>query len=85
VLPEASTVNFHMHNVQGALDIAFFNSDGHIVSIAHMSPYESGGPRPLYGPATPIRYALEAAPGFFAARGVSTQGGRLLLKSLSGL
>ena len=87
VFPQARTVRFHMHNVHGALDIAFFDGNGDVVSVTRMEPYglEPGASRPLYGPTVPIHYALEAAPGFFAARNISERGGRLQLGSLNTL
>ena len=87
VFPQARMVRFHMHNVHAALDIAFFHSNGAVISVTRMEPYgpEAEGPRPLYGPAVPVRYALEAAPGFFAARNISARGGRLQIDSLNTL
>ena len=86
VFPSSQEVNFHMHNVHSALDIAFVSDSGRIVDVQLMWPYDkqSSSLKPRYGPTVPIRYALEARPGFFQAHHISPQGSRLVLSSIDG-
>ena len=70
---------FHMQNVHAPLDIAFFDSAGQVVGVRRMEIHTGSG-GPLYGSEGPFRFALEAPAGFFAARGVSTRGSRLILQ-----
>lgn len=69
---------FRMRNVVSALDIAFIKSDGEIIQIRKMVP---GAPEP-YGPPEPIRYALEAKAGFFAAHHITSHTSKLMVDSL---
>ena len=62
---------FHMQNVHGPLDIGFFNGSGRLIKALRMETYTENS-RPLYGPGKPFQYALEAAPGFFAEKGIQT-------------
>jgi len=55
-----------MKTVSFPLSIAFFRSDGTIVSIHGMSP---GDQRPVRPP-SPVRYALETNRGWFAERNI---------------
>ncbi len=71
--------SFHMQNVHAPLDIAFFDSAGRVVGVRLMETYTDDS-RPLYGPGGPFRFALEAPAGFFAERGISTGGSRLILQ-----
>ena len=71
--------SFHMQNVHSPLDIAFFDSAGRVVGVRLMKTYTEDS-RPLYGPGGPFRFALEAPAGFFAERGISTGGSRLILQ-----
>lgn len=71
--------SFHMQNVHAPLDIAFFDSAGRVVGVRLMKTYTEDS-RPLYGPGGPFRFALEAPAGFFAERGISTGGSRLILQ-----
>ena len=62
---------FHMRNVVAALDIAFIDVKGKIVSIQTMQPYVSGElAKPTYSPKEPVIAALETYGGFFKEQGV---------------
>ncbi len=62
------TSRFHMGNVFAPLDIAFFDSEGNLVKIAHMSAEPPGfsGRKKYYSAGAPYRYALEVPEGYFA-------------------
>lgn len=64
------TSRFHMGNVFAPLDIAFFDSAGNLVKIAHMSAEPPGfsGRKKYYSAGAPYRYALEVPKGYFAIR-----------------
>lgn len=70
---------FHMNNVHGDLDIGFFAADGTLVDVLRMQAPAAGERSRLYGPSRPFRYALEAAPGFFAASALEAGAARLVL------
>ncbi len=70
---------FHMRNVVSALDIAFIKSNGEIIQIMKMVP---GSPEPC-GPSEPIRYAIEAKAGFFAAHNITSYTSKLIVDFLS--
>lgn len=70
--------NFHMNNVEAALDIAFINSQGFIIDILAMETYKTNQHKPLYKPSAPALYALEARLGFFAEMEVAV-GDQVLL------
>jgi len=76
--PAETAGRFHMQNVHAPLDIAFFDSQGRVVSVQRMETYTESA-QPLYGPDTAFRYALEARAGFFAELGLSESGGRLIV------
>ena len=62
---------FHMNNVHAPLDIAFLDKKGVIIDIQTMYPYSLiSTKKPLYKPAGPAMYALEARQGFFDEAGV---------------
>ena len=58
-------VAFGMEDVPFAIDIAWFDGGGGLVSTTTMAPCEAG-PCPLYHAAGPYRWAVEAPVGAFA-------------------
>lgn len=76
--PDEVNGRFHMQNVHAPLDIAFFDARGKVLSVKLMETYR-GDWKPLYGPARPFQFALEARAGFFAEIGVSPASSFLLL------
>jgi uncharacterized protein len=75
---------FWMWRTRIALDIAFFDGDGAIVTIRSMEPCSHADPRgcPTYPPGVPYHGALEVNRGYFAARGITT-GDRIVVVRLS--
>ena len=67
---------FHMQNVHGPLDIAFFKGNGHLLKTMVMQIYTDDA-RPLYSPDAPYQFALEAAPGFFARHKIQSSRSRI--------
>lgn len=65
VYEEETISSFVMRNTLIPLDIAFFNEAGELMEVLSMVPCESE-PCPLYTPALPFRWALEAEPGSFS-------------------
>jgi len=61
---------FYMRNVPIPLEIAWFGSDGALVSTAEMAPCPDLDGCPTYGPAAPYRYALEVGTGGLEGLGV---------------
>ncbi len=59
---------FTMEGVPYAIDIAWFDASGALVSLAAMAPCEAA-PCPLYRAEGPYRWAIEAPPGAFADLG----------------
>ncbi len=57
-------VSFWMKNTLIPLDIGFFNERGALFLVVPMVPCQAD-PCPRYPSEAPIRYALEALPGFF--------------------
>ncbi len=74
VYPETlePTGAFWMYRTRVALDIAFLDAEGRIVSILAMDPCTSPNPELCrrYSPGVAYRGALEMGQGFFARRGV---------------
>ena len=70
---------FHMQNVHAPLDIAFFDSEGRVISLQRMETYTQDH-RPLYGPQAAFQYALEAPAGFFEGLGITSTNFRMLLQ-----
>lgn len=70
---------FWMYRTRIALDIAFADSAGSIVSIRQMEPCPArlSAGCPTYAPGAEYRYALEVNQGFFAKRGIRV-GSRIL-------
>lgn len=79
--PAPTATRFHMHNVKAPLTIGFFDEDGVLIQSMVMHPYE-GGEEILYGPMQKFQYALEARPGFFKEKGLSSGSSRLLIDAL---
>lgn len=65
-----TTSPFYMRNVPIPLEIAWFGSDGSLVSTAEMAPCPDRDGCPTYGPAAPYRYALEVGAGGLERLGV---------------
>ncbi|HXJ64794.1 MAG TPA: DUF192 domain-containing protein [Actinomycetota bacterium] len=61
--------SFWMKDTPTPLSIAFWGSDGRIVSLMDMPPC-TADPCPTYRPGSPFVGALEAHEGFFAGHGV---------------
>jgi uncharacterized membrane protein (UPF0127 family) len=61
-------VAFTMEGVDYPIDIAWFDVDGALVSVASMAPCDAV-PCPLYRAAGPYRWAVEAPVGGFAGLG----------------
>lgn len=57
-------VSFWMKNTLIPLDIGYFDEEGALFAVLAMLPCTQD-PCPTYPSKNPIRYALEAAPGFF--------------------
>ena len=57
-------VSFWMKDTVIPLDIGFFDGSGALFLVVHMVPCQAD-PCPRYPSEAPIRYALEALPGFF--------------------
>ena len=70
---------FHMSNVHGELDIAFFSESKTIISIQRMKPYALGGPEVLYESKGEAQYVLETPPGFFQQFQLKSGTTRLIL------
>jgi hypothetical protein len=74
--PDRRRHGFWMRNTRIALDIAFFNEDGRIVTLhAGMKPEQE---EPRYESGLPVQYALEVNAGWFQKRGIRV-GDRVLL------
>ncbi len=58
---QGPTAGFWMRNTQIPLDIAFIRSDGRIVRVHTMAPFDERS----YAPGAPYRYALEVNAGVF--------------------
>ena len=58
------SVSFWMKNTLIPLDIGYFDEDGSLFLVLSMVPCTTD-PCPTYPSESPIRYALEAVPGFF--------------------
>lgn len=58
---------FHMHNVHGALDIAFLDAEGRVLEVQRMDPYAPGAAPVYYRPAQPFSAALETEAGQLSA------------------
>lgn len=65
---EPAGVAFTMEGVGYPIDIAWFDGDGGLVSVASMEPCDAA-PCPLYRADGPYRWAVEAAVGRFAGLG----------------
>ena len=59
-------VSFWMKDTLIPLDIGFFDESGSLFLVASMVPCQAD-PCPTYPSEAPVRYALEALPGFFDA------------------
>lgn len=57
-------VSFWMKDTLIPLDIGFFDPDGALFLVLSMTPCDAD-PCPTYSSENPVRYALEARPGFF--------------------
>ena len=58
-------VSFWMKNTLISLDIGYFDDQGSLFSVVRMVPC-TADPCPTYPSGRAVRFALEAAPGFFA-------------------
>ncbi|HEX4979119.1 MAG TPA: DUF192 domain-containing protein, partial [Acidimicrobiales bacterium] len=67
---------FHMKNTPMPLSIAWFASDGSLVSAADMAPCVDADSCPVYAASAPYRYALEVPQGQLDDLGI-VQGSRL--------
>ncbi len=65
VFPADGRAAFWMKDTLLALDVAFFAADGSLVDLLEMAPC-AADPCPVYQPAGPYRYALEAPAGGFS-------------------
>ena len=61
---QPQSVAFWMKNTLIPLDIGYFDEDGALFLVLSMVPC-TADPCPTYPSESPIRYALEAVPGFF--------------------
>lgn len=61
---ESLPVSFWMKNTPMSLDIGFFDDDGALFEVLYMTPC-TVDPCPTHPSRSPVRYALEAPPGFF--------------------
>jgi uncharacterized protein len=68
VFPDEAERSFWMRNTLIPLSIAYMDSQGRIVDIQDMKPFDDEEPH--YVSAEPARYALEVNRGFFDERGV---------------
>ncbi len=68
VFPNDSRTEFWMRGTTIPLSIAFIQADGRIVDLQDMQPLTDD----RHAPPSPIRYALEANQGYFAAHGIAT-------------
>ena len=68
VFPSEQSLSFWMRNTALPLSIAFIASDGTILNIQDMQPYDDQN---FHNSAGPARYALEVNQGWFAKAGVS--------------
>ncbi len=58
--------SFHMFNVHSELDIGFFDSNGKLEEILHMTPQDPGdSSAEFYRPKNSFQFALEIRAGFF--------------------
>lgn len=73
-----SQAAFHMRNTPMPLSIAWFASDGSLVSTADMAPCVGQDDCPVYSASGPYRYAVEVPQGQLPALGV-VPGARLVL------
>ncbi|MBO3800322.1 MAG: DUF192 domain-containing protein [Candidatus Brockarchaeota archaeon] len=79
VFPSEINGLFHMRNVEASLDIAFVKANGTIIEIMRMDP----DPSRLYGPNESFKYAIEAPPGFFEEKKITSKRSRLIVESFS--
>jgi uncharacterized membrane protein (UPF0127 family) len=68
IFEEEHKLSFWMKDTPIPLSIAYINSEGRIVDIQEMKPFDDELPH--YVSAKPARYALEVNRGFFDERGV---------------
>lgn len=78
---QPADAGFWMWRTRIALDIAFFDEQGTILTILHMEPCPHADPRgcPTYPPGVAYFGALEANRGYFAARGIGP-GDRIVIE-----
>lgn len=67
VYPDDDFRTFWMHNTPIPLSIAFIHSDGTIIQIEDMRPYDRHGVKSN----APVRYALEVPRGWFRRAGIA--------------
>ena len=71
VFSSDTTSDFYMKDTPLPLSIAWFDSNGRLVSTTDMEPCLGGGSCPLYGAAGPYRYALEVPKGRLPSLGIT--------------
>jgi uncharacterized membrane protein (UPF0127 family) len=69
--PEETSGTFWMRNTPMPLSIAFFDTDGVLVSTTDMAPCGDSSSCPAYAADGPYRYALEVPKGRLTALGVT--------------